>query len=73
MSDPTVFRDEAVVTLNELPYLNVGGHPTLCERSLSVRGAYDATAATLLSGKSGSARFPTTLTAAFTKAGRRAA
>ena len=34
MSDPAGLRDEAVVTLNELLYLNVGRHPDPLECAL---------------------------------------
>ena len=34
MSDPTAFRDEPVVTLNELPYLDVSRHPCLPSSTL---------------------------------------
>ncbi len=53
MSDPAIFGDEAVVTLNELPYLDVGRHflPSASTRS-KVNDANGATAATRLSHES---------------------
>jgi len=56
MSDPTGLRDEAVMLLNELLYLNVGRHSCHPRGPSSVTGAYGATAATLLRGESRSAR-----------------
>ncbi len=61
MSDPAGLRDEAVVTLNELLYLNVGRHPDPLECALERDRAYGATATTLLRCESGSTRFSTTL------------
>jgi len=58
MSDPAIFRHEAVVPLNELLYLNIGRHPLPPHAHARARTMpHGATAATLLRGESGSAGF----------------